>query len=272
MHFKKFIIFLFVVSASLTSHLLHASTEGDQQSVFYVSYHSIFPAQIRYSSQNVEEKISKAISQETAIHSKEGDWTFKYHEGTSILSEKQALPIVLAPFGYVLTDGHHDVLSSIHFGAEMIPIKIIADLSALDYEAFWKEAENRGWAYLYAIGGNRSLPPVDFSELVDDSNRYFAAITARKFPDGLGSSESFGAEYPLWIKIGKDIPFIEFKIADALWAKGFIYDAEAMGDPPRVEDVEFARKILQESPVEGLRFVPERMHYSEVCLSTSLER
>jgi hypothetical protein len=77
------------------------------------------------------------------------------------------------------------------------------------------------WAYLYTTSGEKLLPPKKFSELKDDTNRYFAAITARKYtsnPDG--SYASKGALYPLWIKVDKDIPFIEFKIANGLFAKG----------------------------------------------------
>ena len=177
-------------------------------SIEYVPIIEIHPSQLRYSQDNVNEKQQWAM---TKGYAKWDPATEKYKlsfaEGHSSLPETEALPVVRAPFGLALTDGHHEVLSSLALGADLIPVKIIADLSALSEEEFWNEMEKKGWAYPYAIGGNRVTPPIDFALLKNDPNRYFAAISARKFPKGI-HSESFGAEYPLWIKVGKDIPFI----------------------------------------------------------------
>lgn len=258
-HFSLVFLALF-----LTINLPAAEQDNPGEQVHYVSYHQIFPAQLRYSSQNVTEKVGKAISKGNAAwNEKENKWILKYDEGKSILSEKEALPVVLASFGYVLADGHHDVLSSIQLQAEMIPVRVIADLSQLEIEDFWKEAEKKGWAYLYAIGGQRSLPPQYFTDLQDDLNRYFAAITARKYVNE-DMKESSGAEYPLWIKIGKDIPFIEFKISDVLWMHGLIYNEDLHGNPPTEEFVELARKVLLEANIEGLRVVPERTYFKDL--------
>jgi hypothetical protein len=263
------LVFVLAITAGLLQAVSCTNLQADDEKaspIQYVSYQQIFPAQLRYSSQNVTEKVNKAIERKAAVwNEKDESWTFKYNHGTSILSEKEALPVVISSFGYVLADGHHDVLSSIKLNAEMIPIKVIADLSHLDSQQFWEKAEKKGWAYLYQIGGEKSTPPATFSDLVDDPNRYFAAITARKYPKE-GSNESFGAEYPLWVKVGKDIPFIEFKISDALWAQGFLYDEEQMGNPPSEDYEEFARKVLLEAEIQGLRVVPGRTHYSEINL------
>jgi hypothetical protein len=239
------------------------------ESVEYVSYHKIFPAQMRYSEQNVLEKVAKANAKGKATWNKaEKRWEYEHHHGTSILPKKKALPVVHAPFGYVLTDGHHDVLSSIKLGAEMIPIKVIKDLSHLSEKQFWNEAEQNGWAYLYTTSGEKVSPPKEFSELKDDTNRYFAAITARKYTSNDdGSYSSKGANYPLWIKVDKDIPFIEFKIANALFAKDFVYDSEQMKNSPSDEVIEQARKILLEANIPGLRVIGSRQYFEQIELN-----
>ena len=224
----------------------------------FISINEIFPAQTRCSIQNAKDKAEKAAAK------KEDMWK---HHGTSILPKKKALPVVLSSLGYVLIDGHHDVLASIQLKAKKVPIKIIADLSHLPLEQFWREAEKNGWAYLYTIDGKRSMPPARFSDLTDDPNRYFAAITAQKYTsNGDGSFTSKGAEYPLWIKVGKDIPFIEFQVANALYKKDFIYNFEQMKNSPSPEILEQARQILLEAQIPGLHVLSSRIHYREINL------
>lgn len=175
---------------------------------------------------------------------------------------EKGIPVVKAYFGYVLIDGHHDVIANLALGAEELRVGVVADLSVLEENEFWEEMEKQGWAYLYDLSGNRNIPPRKFYLLEDDPNRYFAALTVRRYADSK-MAESSGAEYPLWIKIGKDIPFIEFKIADILWRHGFAYEYE-MGESSPEEFVETARKILVEANNSGLRIVPQRKHFSEL--------
>jgi hypothetical protein len=242
------------------------NTATEKLDVQYVSYDQIHPGQIRYSKLNTAEKVGKLKKKKAAIFIEDSkSYEYKYHKGTSVLSKKDALPVVKTNFGYVLTDGHHDVMSSLELKAKMIPIKITDDLSHLSKDAFWKLAEEKGLAYLVNINGDNGLPPASFADLIDDSNRYFAAITARKYIDEKnGTFNSKGADYPLWIKINKDIPFIEFKIANALFAKGFVYEPTKMGNPPRQEVIEQARQILREAKIVGLRLVTEVTHYQVI--------
>lgn len=210
-----------------------------------VSMNEVFPGQHRYSSWHVQEKMKK-----------------KVEKGMPLCGGEKGIPVVKACFGYVLIDGHHDVIANLTLGAEELRIRIVADLSALEGNDFWNEMEKQGWAYLYDLSGNRNTPPRDFHLLEDDPNRYFAALTARRYADSK-MVESSGAEYPLWIKIGKDIPFIEFKIADILWKHGIAYEYE-MGESPPEEFVETARKILIEANNLELKIVPQRKHFSEL--------
>lgn len=270
--FNKLVIFLIAFGMILS--VFGFSQENvikreQQELVQYISYKEIFPGQTRYSSQNVAQKVDKLIAKKAATWNEaENQWNYKYNQGTSLLSQTEALPVIRAPFGYVLIDGHHDVLSSIHLKAEMIPIKMIEDLSHLNVNQFWKVAEQKGWVYLYSLGGEKASPCVLFDDLIDDSNRSFAALISHIFyPNENGSYSSRGAEYPVWIKVGKDTPFIEFKIADALFVHGFVYEAEQMGNPPSTEVVEQARQILLEANIPGLRVVSNRIHYEQIKLN-----
>lgn len=238
------------------AHSNKEKKDSDKEVVKFISIDKIHPGQTRCSKQNAMDKAKKAMAK------KDNMWK---HDGKSILSKKKALPVVKSCFGYVLIDGHHDVLASLQLNAKEIPIKIITDLSHLSKDEFWDEAEKQKWAYLYSMDGKKSYPPMKFSELTDDPNRYFATITARKYTsNGNGSFSSKGAEYPLWIKVDKDIPFIEFEIANALYKQNFIYNAEKMGNPPSAEIFEQARKILLESNIRGLRVLSNKTHYQEI--------
>lgn len=235
----------------------------DEDTVEYVSITELFPAQIRYSVLNMQEKANKRVVTADAVWTDDG-WRYKHDSGRSVLSRRQALPVVKASFGYVLIDGHHDVLSSMKLQAKTVPITVIEDVSDLSPEEFWEEADERGWSYLYSVTGEKIDPPASFADLVDDPNRYFAALVARKFKlNADGSYISKGAEYPLWVKIDKDIPFIEFKISNALYDAGFVYSPEHMGNPPAESVVERARKILADADIDGLRVVPYRIHHEK---------
>jgi hypothetical protein len=244
----------------------HNLIDHDEKPVEYVHVQQLHAAQLRYSHLNMKDKANKAIIKGHAIwDDAEKTWEYKYNDGTSILPEDGALPVVKTSFGYVLLDGHHDVMSSLYLQAEMIPIKVTEDVRDLSIDEFWREAEKRGWSYLYTKNGEKDQPPAAFHDLVDDPNRYFAALVARKFKtDSEGDYTSKGAEYPLWVKVDKDIPFIEFKIANALYNAGFIYQPDRMGAPPANHISEYARKILIAAEIEGLRVVPDRIHYEKI--------
>lgn len=227
----------------------------------YVSINQIYPAQVRYSQLNVDEKVKKTF-QKGGATTVEGKVICSYNGGTSVLSTKEALPVVIAPFGYVLADGHHDVLCSLKLEATTVPIMVLKDMSKLTVKEFWEAAEKSNLAYLKTIGGASAVPPLSFNDLVDDPNRYFAAISARKFLTK--SNTSTGLDYPLWVKIDKDIPFIEFQIADALYNRDFTYDPQSMGNPPHDDVIDRARKILEEAKILGLRLITVRTHFQDL--------
>lgn len=266
---KKIIcLFLFVVNISFALTVLSENVPSTDKSLnenfFYLNLNELFPSQIRYSSQNVEQKINHAVERGAATWNNQlNQWEFKFDNNKSLFELKDAIPVVLAPFGYTLVDGHHQVLASLWLGAVSVPVYVVADLQSLSLEAFWDKAEKAGWAYPYTLDGKKAFPPRDFEHLQDDPNRYFAYLSARRLRDNATLQDSHGNPYPLWLKIGKGIPFIEFKIADALYETGFVYQGKINEDPSE-EEIEEARKILSENPIKDLPLIPTRTYYLEI--------
>ncbi len=255
-YINKKLLFLFIINA------LNFSVSG----ALYCPLNKIHPGQLRYAVLNVDDKIEKALKNNDAVlNAGTNSYSLKYNSGKSSLPLTSALPVIQAQFGYVLVDGHHDILASIKLGAQEIPIKVVEDLSSLSETGFWQEAEKRGLVYLSAIDGTRQIPPASFDNLVDDPNRYFAAISARKCDKkDQDPKTTTGAEYPLWIKVGKDIPFIEFKISDVLNRESIFY-FNAMGDNPPAILFTKARRALRKNSIQGLKLVTRKTHYTKIA-------
>lgn len=267
---KKYLfLFLFVLISTWALEGIAISESYQKENCpisepFYLPISEIFPAQLRYASQNVQDKINKKIMNGDAQWSDaNAGWEYRYNNGRSIFSIKESIPVVKAPFGYIVIDGHHDVLSSLFLEATWLPVHMIADLSDLSEDQFWDEAERLGWAYLYNLQGQRQIPPRDFYLLEDDPNRYFAMISARKCLVDKDLINSIGAEYPIWVKVSNDIPFIELKIADILWQNQIVYSYD-MGRNPPEEFVEEARRVLLAAEIPEIWIIPERKHYLEL--------
>jgi len=244
-------------SQYLVENVLAVQKPSEMVEPYYLDCELIFPAQTRFSSEVVKEKI--AWGEPNAVWDEsEKKWKLKHDEGRSWLKLEEAIPVVKAPFGFISVDGHHDILANFELGGTTVPVREIADLSHCSIEEFWRKAEENGWAYLHAFGGEKTEPIKRFQDLADDSNRRFAGLVGRKY---YTNGSSWGADYPIWIKQERDIPFIEFKIADALWSAGLVYTP---GEEFSIEFVEKARSVLLEANIEGLKIVPTRLHYSQI--------
>jgi len=228
-------------------------TNTMDDSAFYVEIKQLFPSQIRFSKANVDLKVRKMGKNR------------KLYDDKSVLALTEALPVVRSQWGYLLIDGHHDVLKSIRVGAKWVPVRVEKDLSHLSRQEFWAYTKEQGWTYLQKINGTTpETPPSSFAEMENDPNRYLAAILARKFPKGSTVlNQSWGAEYPVWIKLGKDTPYIEFHIADALYQENLLYQ-ESWQDNPPMDFVEKVRNVLTHANIKGLKVVSRRIHYNQL--------
>jgi hypothetical protein len=156
----------------------------------------------------------------------------------------------------VVVDGHHHCRLSLAFGGSSIPVKILADFSHLSKQQFLDVAEAKELIYPYDVYGNRVSLPTRFEDLVNDPNRYFATLCKR-------SSNLKGNEYPIWIKKGKELPFIELKIAKALWKAGMVYE-DREGRFPNLAFYEKVRTIIHKAKILHLHTLETRTHYMQL--------
>ncbi len=237
----------------------------------YIPYTQLHPGQHSFTSKEVAEKIAKALEKGHAAYNEQtAAYTFSHHEGQSIFSSNDALPVVKKSDDcYLLVDGHHSVLASIKLGAKMICVKIINDLSKHKEHAFWEEAEQKGYAYLYPVDGEPRIPPYRFKDMVDDPYRWLPHLLKGLVPADGDLKQYSGPKYPVWIKCGKGVPFIEFAIARALRKGGISFSYSTQLSDAMVED---CRKILLEATICGLRVVPTRTLFSKlICVPEACE-
>ena len=230
----------------------------------YIRIENIRPGQLRFSKLNVQSKVSKTIKKFDLQLTRKKQ-TLPFDSGKSILDIINPLPAIKTCFGFLLLDGHHDVLQSLEFQAETVPIRVIEDKTSLIEEDLYKYCEVHNHSYFFDFGGENKLsPPKNFSEMINDPNRYFSAISARKFPISSNRIEdSYGAKYPLWVKKLRGTPFIEFKIADKLYKHKLIYQDIWESSIPD-QFTEQAREVLKTDPITDLMLVPNKIHYNEL--------
>lgn len=228
--------------------------------IFYVQLTQVQPSQHRYAKANVNEKINYALRNKDVWLNDHHDYIGKYDQGRSIYDLKDAFPVIKVKDTYVLIDGHHSALASLILKCQTIPVKIIREWPNPLDDIFWRWAESQDLAYLKKRDGSISYKLPSLATMEDDPLRYFVAQSARKFDNSLNYETSFGAEYPLWIKIGKDLPFIEWIITDHLHILGFTYQNgdEASGLQPLIEK---ARALLSQYPLPFVKIITSKERF-----------
>jgi hypothetical protein len=95
----------------------------------------------------------------------------------------RVVPVVLGPDSRrYLIDRHHFVRAVHDEGASEVPVTIIADLSALESDAFWTELDHRGWMHPFDDAGRwhaYNEIPKSVCDLVDDPFRSLAGALRR---------------------------------------------------------------------------------------------
>jgi hypothetical protein len=93
------------------------------------------------------------------------------------------IPVILGPKERpYLIDHHHLSLALHREGIENVLITVVADLSALDPDAFWVVLDLRGWTHPYDADGRRrgfDDIPKSVTDLVDDPFRSLAGELRR---------------------------------------------------------------------------------------------
>jgi hypothetical protein len=96
---------------------------------------------------------------------------------------KHMIPVILGPKErpYVI-DHHHLARALFDEGTKNVLITVMADLKALEPEAFWVVLDHRGWVHPYDENGQRRgfrAIPKSVSELLDDPFRSLAGELRR---------------------------------------------------------------------------------------------
>jgi hypothetical protein len=88
------------------------------------------------------------------------------------------IPVVLGPKQrHYVIDHHHLSLALLLEGIEVVLVSVVADLSALDNEAFWVVLDHHSWVHPYDVRGRRrdfSAIPKSVTALRDDPFRSLA--------------------------------------------------------------------------------------------------
>ncbi|HMK70404.1 MAG TPA: ParB-like protein, partial [Xanthobacteraceae bacterium] len=96
---------------------------------------------------------------------------------------KHMIPVILGPKQRHYVIDHHHLARALHDeGLKDLAVTVIADLSALDPDAFWTVMDNRNWLHPFDAQGRRrhySDLPKTVSGLVDDPFRSLAGELRR---------------------------------------------------------------------------------------------
>ncbi len=172
---------------------------------------------------------------------------------------------------YILVDGHHtlrgtlDVMQqhNLDLNQIQVPVRINHSYSALNPSEFWQKVSQDGLVYL---GQQQSLPCQDIMDLENNELRAFLDATVVSYGPRKPLVYAH-PDYHLWIRIGSgcpesSIPFIEYYMAEALEAVGFVYDPLT---PITTNLLDQARDILRKS--EKAAFM--KLIDSEGCVLSS---
>lgn len=260
----------------------------------YVPKEAIRPGQIRIAQAGAQEKVQEAIKQGYAIKKDDGTLEPQFNNKTSIISDKDPLPVVVVTTGgttwLILLDGHHDYMANEKAGGTTVYVEIKDDLRNTPESALWETLKKKGYIYATNLQGKEVPLPEKFNQLENDPYRFFVkmAMWECKTPETALKESKGGTkelQYPLAVKwkdkkfnpykvivAGEEFVlnklFIEFKVADALYKYGPAYGFHQAGDEKRKEtfasQVEIARQILNDHPVESFNLIPEKTHYTEI--------
>jgi hypothetical protein len=130
-------------------------------------------------------------------------WREKHsHEAGHYLNTHR-FPVILGPNArHYLVDRHHLALALHHEGIWEIPVSIVANMSGLSFDEFWKTLEGHNWTHPFDEEGRRRSydgMPASLDDLIDDPFRSLAG--ALKRAGGYAKDKA---------------PFIEFRWADFL--------------------------------------------------------
>jgi hypothetical protein len=112
------------------------------------------------------------------VREKQKRWREKHGNAAAKFLGNHMIPVILGPKERHYVIDHHHLARSLHEeGVEDILTTVVADLSALDKDAFWVNLDNRSWMHPYDDEGkrrNHTDIPQSIDALIDDPFRSLA--------------------------------------------------------------------------------------------------
>ena len=131
-----------------------------------------------------------------------------------------------------IVDGHHRGMLASYFAAERVPVEIINDADEWDKlseDEFWARMRADGYSHMTNFRG-AAMAHRDLCDLLDDpylklARNLLGRVDWRMSRKGhVKIVDVRGAKRAILLKLNRDIPFLEFEIADRLRRAGFIWD------------------------------------------------
>ncbi len=162
-------VFLFLVSQSMGLALAQ-STNADN--LYRIDLSELRPTQMNVGMIEVARKSAKL-----------SEMTGKQRD---LFLRENPVPVIVGPAPkkhFYLIDHHHLSRAVLESGHSKVYIKVVADLSELPRDEFWKEMSKKGYVYLKDDLGNAIEPsqlPKHISTLGDDPYRSLAGVVRRQ--------------------------------------------------------------------------------------------
>lgn len=226
---------------------------------FYLSIQFLIPGQEWISVDNIIGKIKKAHTETTFVKNKHGEIDIAFADGTSAepMTDQPKIKVAATEAGYIIIDGHHETCRAVLLGSKTVPVEVVEDFTKrhpkMAMEAVWSELKSKHLSLFSEAKTPKHLAqfPPCLCDLSDKPNRFLARLLGMKvLTDEQGKvtlAETRGVKHPIWVKVNRGIPFIEFYIADILEKNSIHYDIRWGEDVPKdiVEEARHALVIAQ---------------------------
>lgn len=246
---------------------------------FYLPIQFLIPGQEWISVDNIIGKIKKAYTEPGFVKSKQGEIELAFADGTSAepMTERPKIKVAATEQGYIIIDGHHETCRAILLGSRTVPVEMVEDFTKrhpkMTMEDVWIELKSRHLSLFSEAKKPAHLAqfPPCLCDLTDKPNRYLSRLLGMKVvTDAEGKitfAETRGVKHPVWVKVNRGVPFIEFYIADILEKNSIHYDIRWGDDVPK-EVVEAARQALVIAQANG----PHKDVFKEIFLLKSRDK
>lgn len=180
---------------------------------------------------------------------KSATWQLPFDSARAVFPLKKAALGVLLKDGIVLADGNHKLLTSLYYGAETLPVRILADWRKYTLQEAFLDLVDANFIFPYSRSGERLHRLPTFAQLEDEPFRYLAQklllkCQVEESKEGeLRITDTRGSRTPVVCKLNRDVPFLELRMALALRMGGLQYSPRIGVEPSRGV-VEKAREIL----------------------------